>query len=116
MSHHNDLVIESPLAHVLKVADTLSGARPGARVNLEAGYQSRLSGIEEAINSFPGIVGIAIMNGGREVHVDVNNKRVSAEALERITNDIAAKIATDVAFPGQIKILVSRKFEAVAQA
>ncbi len=35
MSHHNDLVLETPLAHVLKTADTLSGARPGARVNLE---------------------------------------------------------------------------------
>src|SRR5262249_22269531 len=75
MSHHNDLVIETPLAYVLRAADTLSGARPGARVNLEEGYQMRLSGIESAVRSFPGVVSISIMNGAREVHVEVNHKR-----------------------------------------
>ena len=32
MSHHDELIVETPLAYVLKTADTLSGARPGARV------------------------------------------------------------------------------------
>ena len=29
MSHHNDLLVDTPMAHILKTADTLSGARPG---------------------------------------------------------------------------------------
>ena len=116
MSHHNDLVIETPLAYVLKAADTLSGARPGARVNLEEGYQTRLSGIESAVRSFPGIINIAIMNGGREVHVEVNHKRVSDTDLETLSQSIARKIEAEVAYPGEIKILVSRRFEATAVA
>ena len=116
MSHHNDLVIETPLAYVLRAADTLSGARPGARVNLEEGYQMRMSGIESCVRSFPGVVSLSIMNGAREVHVEVNNKRVQEHDLERLSQSIARKIETDVAFPGEIKILVSRRFEATAVA
>lgn len=116
MSHHNDLIVESPLAYVLRTADTLSGARPGARVNLEEGYQLRLSGIEACVRSFPGIVNIAIMNGAREVHVEVNHKRVPEHDLESLAANIARKVEEEVAFPGEIKILVSRRFEATAVA
>jgi ribonuclease Y len=116
MSHHNDLLVETPLAYVLRTADTLSGARPGARVNLEEGYQIRLSGIEGAVRSFPGVMNISIMNGGREVHVEVNHKRVQDHELEALSQGIARKIEQEVAFPGEIKILVSRRFEAMAVA
>lgn len=116
MSHHNDLVVDTPLAYVLKTADTLSGARPGARVNLEEGYQIRLSAIDDVIRSFPGIVKSAIMNGGREVHIEVNNKRIQGEELQSLSTAIAKKIEQDVAFPGQIKVLVTRRFEAVSVA
>jgi ribonuclease Y len=116
MSHHNDLIIESPLAYVLRAADTLSGARPGARVNLEEGYQMRLSGIESVVRSFPGVVSMSIMNGAREVHVEVNNKRVHEQDLEKLSQNIARRIETDVAYPGEIKIIVTRRFEATAVA
>lgn len=116
MSHHNDLVLETPLSFVLKSADTLSGARPGARINLEEGYQERLSAMEEAIKSFSGIQKVAIMNGGREVHIGVNHKRIREEDLQDFCAAIARKIEEDVAFPGQIKVLVTRRFEATAVA
>ncbi len=116
MSHHNDLVLETPLAFVLKSADTLSGARPGARINLEEGYQDRLAAMEEAIKSFPGIQRVAIMNGGREVHIGVNHKKIKEEELREFCNSIARKIEQDVAFPGQIKVLVTRRFEATSVA
>ncbi len=116
MSHHNDLVLDTPLSYVLKSADTLSGARPGARINLEEGYQERLSAMEEAIKSFPGIQKVAIMNGGREVHIGVNHKRIKEEELQSFCAAIARKIEQEVAFPGQIKVLVTRRFEASAVA
>lgn len=116
MSHHNDLIVESPLAYVLRAADTLSGARPGARVNLEEGYQSRLSGIESCVRSFPGILNISIMNGAREVHVEVNHKRIQEHDLDTLAADIARKVEAEVAFPGEIKILVTRRYEATAVA
>jgi ribonucrease Y len=111
MSHHNDLVLETPLAHVLKTADTLSGARPGARVNLEEGYQDRLRDIDDVIRSFHGITKSAIMNGGREIHIEVNHKRVKEGEIEALTTAIARKLEQDVAFPGQIKVMITRRFE-----
>lgn len=116
MSHHNDLVLETPLSYVLKTADTLSGARPGARVNIEEGYQIRLSAIDQAVRSFKGVEKIAIMSGGREVHVEVTPTKVKEHELQRLTSDIAKKIQDEVAFPGQIKVLVTRRFEATAVA
>ncbi len=111
MSHHNDLVLETPLSYVLKTADTLSGARPGARVNLEEGYQDRLRDIDDVVRGFPGITRSAIMNGGREIHIEVNNKRIKEDELQTLTAAIARKLETDVAFPGQIKVMITRRFE-----
>jgi ribonuclease Y len=116
MSHHADLIVETPLAYILRAADTLSGARPGARVNLEEGYQIRLDAISDVVRSFPGIYDFAIMNGGREVHIQVNHKQVKESAVKSYAKDIAKKIEESVAFPGQIKILVSRSFESTAVA
>jgi ribonuclease Y len=116
MSHHNDLNLETALSYVLKTADTLSGARPGARVNLEEGYQMRLSGIDAAVRSFPGVIDVAIMNGAREVHVEVNHKKVRDKDLEEMSKSMAEKITEEVAFPGEIKILISRIFEATSVA
>ncbi len=116
MSHHADLIVETPLAYILRAADTLSGARPGARVNLEEGYQIRLDAISEVVRSFPGIADFAIMNGGREVHIHVNHKAVKEAVVKALAKDIAKKIEETVAFPGQIKIMVSRSFESSAVA
>lgn len=56
------------------------------------------------------------MNGGREVHVEVNHKRVRDADLQSLSTEIAKRIETDVAFPGQIKVLVTRRFEATSVA
>lgn len=116
MSHHADLLVETPLAYVLMAADTLSGARPGARVNLEEGYQDRLSSIQDVVRAFPGVIKVEIMNGAREVHVEVNHKKVRVEELEAMSAAMARQIEENVTYPGQIKILVTRRFESIAVA
>lgn len=116
MSHHADLIIETPLAYVLQAADTLSGARPGARVNLEEGYQVRLTAIHEVIRSFNGIQDLSVMNGGREVHIHIDNEQIPEKEVKALTEAVARKIEQDVAYPGQIKILVTRTYESSSVA
>ena len=116
MSHHNDLLVETPLAWVLKSADTLSGARPGARVNIEEDYQSRLYAIEDLITGFSGVSKVMIMNGAREIHVDVDQSKVKEAELADLSQRIAAKLSAELTFPGQIKIILSRRFEATLVA
>jgi ribonucrease Y len=116
MSHHADLIVETPLAWVLMTADTLSGARPGARVNLEEGYKDRLSSIHDVVKAFPGVSKVEIMSGAREVHIEVHHKHISESDIDQLSQAIARKIEENVAFPGQIRIQVTRRFEAVAVA
>ena len=68
------------------------------------------------MRSFPGITKVAIMSGGREVHVDVNHKQVKEKNIQKLAEAIARKIEEDVAYPGQIKVLITRRFEASAVA
>ena len=116
MSHHSDLVLENPLAFTLMAADTLSGARPGARVNIEEGYQLRLSSISDTVKSFPGVDHMIIMNGGREVHVSVNHQKVSERKARQLAREIADKIEEDVSYPSQIKVQISRVVQSQAVA
>lgn len=116
MSHHSDLVLENPLAFTLMAADTLSGARPGARVNIEEGYQLRLSSISDTVKSFPGVDNMIIMNGGREVHVSVNHQKVSELRARQLAREIAEKIEEDVSYPSQIKVQISRMVQSQAVA
>lgn len=113
LSHHDDKVVETPHAYILKAADAMSGARPGARVDMEEGFQKRIEGIADVINSFQaqGVTGSAIMHAGREVHVFVDNRRCKDKDIEPLAQNICRKLESDVQFPGQIKVTVVRRIE-----
>jgi ribonuclease Y len=113
LSHHDDKIVETPHAYILKAADAMSGARPGARVDMEEGFQKRIEGIAEVINSFQtqGVTGSAIMHAGREVHVFVDNRKIKDKDIDPLAQNICRKLESDVQFPGQIKVTVVRRIE-----
>ena len=111
LAHHSDIVLETPESYALITADTLSGARPGSRINIEEGYQERLSALYEVVKSFPAVSKVEIMYGAREVHVDVNYKAVSEDNIQKLVSSIVKKIEEKVSYPGQIKVIVTRRFE-----
>lgn len=113
LAHHDDKMVETPHAYILKAADAMSGARPGARVDMEEGYQNRLASINEVVTSFSGrgVLGNVIMHAGREIHVFVDNRRVKQDSMEKLAQEICSKLQTDVQFPGQIRVTVVRRLE-----
>jgi ribonuclease Y len=113
LSHHDDKIVETPHAYILKAADAMSGARPGARVDMEEGFQKRIEGIADVINSFQGqgVTGSAIMHAGREIHVFVDNRRIKEKDIDPLAQNICRKLESDVQFPGQIKVTVVRRIE-----
>ena len=113
LSHHDDKIVETAHAYILKAADAMSGARPGARVDMEEGFQKRIEGIAEVINSFQaqGVTGSAIMHAGREIHVFVDNRRIKEKDIDPLAQNICRKLESDVQFPGQIKVTVVRRIE-----
>lgn len=115
-AHHDDEKPESVLAHLVSAADALSGARPGARKAMMESYVSRLTDIEEIVNSFEGVSKSYAISGGREVRVFVENEKVTDEQTVMLSRDIAKKIEDEMSYPGTIKITVLRETKAVGVA
>lgn len=115
-AHHDDEKPESVLAHLVAAADALSGARPGARKAMMESYVSRLTDIEQIVNSFDGVSRSYAISGGREVRVFVENENVTDEETVMLSRDIAKKIEEEMSYPGTIKITVLRETKAVGVA
>lgn len=115
-AHHDDEKPESILAHLVAAADALSGARPGARKAMMESYVSRLTDIEEIVNTFEGVSRSYAISGGREVRVFVENSKVTDEQTIMLSRDIAKKIEEEMSYPGTIKITVLRETKAIGVA
>ena len=115
-AHHDDEKPESVLAHLVAASDALSGARPGARKALMESYVSRLTDIEQIVNSFPGVTKTYALSAGREIRVLVVNDKVSDEQTIMLSRDIAKKIEDEMSYPGTIKVTVVRETKAVGIA
>ncbi|MEW5725023.1 MAG: ribonuclease Y [Thermodesulfobacteriota bacterium] len=116
MSHHEDVPPDSVLGVLVQAADTLSGARPGARREMLETYVKRLEDIERISNAFKGIQKSYAIQAGREIRIIVNSEQVSDEDAVLLVSDICRKIEQELSYPGQIKVTVIRETRAVDNA
>ena len=75
-AHHTDEPFNSPYAYLVAAADAMSGARPGARRQMEDNYVAKLEDLERITRSFRGIEEAFAVQGGREVRIYVQEDRV----------------------------------------
>jgi ribonuclease Y len=115
-AHHEDVQPESVLAILVQAADTLSGARPGARQEMLESYVKRLEGLEKIAMSFDGVSKSYAIQAGREIRIIVEGKTVDDDQAFIICRDIAKKIEKELTYPGQIKVTVIRETRAVEYA
>ena len=115
-AHHEDVPPQTILASLVQAADSLSGARPGARKELLENYVKRLEELEGLAMSFNGVSKAYAIQAGREVRVMVDADRVSDETTYLLCKDIAQKIETNMTYPGQIRVTVIREKRAVGFA
>lgn len=116
-AHHGDIAADTPIAQLVIVADRLSGSRPGARRESVENYAQRISSLEEAALTIPGVERAVALQGGREVRVTVKPVEVDDLRAVEIANDLASLYAASV-LPGQeIKVVVLRetRTEAIAR-
>jgi len=114
-SHHDD---DPPtvLANIIQAADALSGARPGARREMLETYVKRLDDLEKLAMSFSGISKSYAIQAGRELRIMVEADKITDEGATVLAREIAKKVETDLAYPGQIKVVVIRETRAVEYA
>jgi ribonuclease Y len=113
MAHHEDTTPESILDVLVQAADTLSGARPGARREILETYVKRLEHLERIAGSFSGITKTYAIQAGREVRIMVNSDLISDDMAAVLANDICRQVEKEMAYPGQIKVTVIRETRAV---
>jgi len=115
-SHHDDIEMEHPIAAIVQAADSISGARPGARREPLEGYVKRLEKLETIAKSFEGVAKTYAIQAGREVRVVVEHEKVDDLIADRLSQEIAGKIQEEMEYPGQIKVVVIREVRKVAFA
>lgn len=115
-SHHEDEPATSVIAHLVAAADALSGARPGARREMLESYVKRLEDLENICTSFPGVEKSYAIQAGREVRVLVESEKINDADSVMLAKDIAARIETELTYPGQIKVTVIRETRSMATA
>jgi len=114
-SHHED----SPKtleAIIVKVADAISGARPGARKDTYEQYIQRLEELEKVACSFKGVERSYAIQAGREIRIFVLPEEIDDLAAVKLSKEIAKKIESELKYPGEIKVTVIRETRIVEYA
>ncbi|HOC30779.1 MAG TPA: HD domain-containing protein, partial [Armatimonadota bacterium] len=112
-AHHDDIEPETVEAMLVRIADALSAARPGARrENLEA-YIKRLTQLEAIADSFEGVEKAYAVQAGREVRIMVRPTVVDDVKATTLAREVSRCIEEQMQYPGQIKVTVIRETRAV---
>jgi ribonuclease Y len=124
-SHHHDTDVaenahadhpQSLEAIIVDVADGISGSRPGARKDSYENYVKRLGDLEAIANSFEGVEKTYAIQGGRELRVFVEPKKLDDFASQKLARDIANRLENELKFPGEIRVQVIRDFRVIEYA
>jgi ribonuclease Y len=112
-SHHDDVEATTPEALIVRVCDSLSAARPGARNISAENFVERMRDLENIALSFNGIEKAYAISAGREVRVIVSPKAIDDLSAIKLARDIATKIESTMQYPGTIKVNVIRETRAI---
>lgn len=112
-AHHDEVEMTSLYSPIIQICDAISGARPGARREVQQQYIQRLKDLENLAMSNNGVEKAYAIQAGRELRVIVAAEKISDKAAEELSFNIANKIQTEMTYPGQVKVTVIRETRSV---
>ena len=115
-AHHEDIEPSTPEAIIVKIVDSISAARPGARNISAENFAERMKALENVATSFPGIDKAYAISAGREIRVIVEPKQIDDLSALKLARDIADKIEATMQYPGVIKLNLIRETRAIEYA
>lgn len=115
-AHHEDYPADTLEAVIVKTADAISGARPGARKDTLENYLQRLKDLEDIANKVEGVDKTYAIQAGREIRVFVKPDMVDDLQAQKIAKQIAERIEEELKYPGEIKVTVTRETRVVEYA
>lgn len=107
--HHDAEPQQTPEALLVKAADAISAARPGARQESFEKYLERIKDLEHLAVSYNGVKRAFAISAGREVRVLVDSDKVLDENVLKLSAQMAEQIEEEITYPGQIKVNVIRR-------
>lgn len=115
-AHHEDYEPESLEAILVKVADQISGARPGARKDTIENYLRRLEELEKIALNFRSVEKAYAIQAGRELRVFVKPEEIGDLESYKLAKDIANRIHQELTYPGEIKVTLIRETRIIEYA
>jgi ribonuclease Y len=115
-AHHEDIQATSVMDVILQAADTLSGARPGARREMIESYVKRIEDMEKIAMSLKGVNKSYAIQAGRELRIIVESDKIDDAEAAMICCEVAKKIEKELTYPGEIKVTVIRETRAIEYA
>ncbi len=115
IAHHEDKpkTIEGA---IIKAADGISGARPGARKQTLEQFLQRMEELEDTASNFPGVEKAYAIQAGREVRVFVQPQEIDDFNAYKMAKDIAQKIESELQYPGEVKVTLIRETRVIEYA
>lgn len=108
---HEDIPFSSIESMIVHVADSISGARPGARFDDYEGFLKHQQGLIDISMSQKGVTEAFVINGGREVRISVDPNQVKDHQLDELATIIRDQVQEFSTYPGSIVINVAREFQ-----
>jgi len=115
-SHHEEYPFSTPESFIVAAVDAISAARPGARRGTLENYVKRLEDLEQIASEFDGVKQAYAVSAGRELRVFVVPEQIDDFRALQLARDIAARIQSELKYPGEIKVNVIREMRAVEYA
>ncbi len=115
-AHHEEYPYETPESIIVQVADSLSGARPGARRDSIENYIKRLKELELIATELAGVDKAFAISAGREIRVLVNPEALNDYESNTLARTIATTIEAQLRYPGEIKVHVIRETRVISYA
>ncbi len=112
--HHEDIPFSSVESVIVHIADSISGARPGARYEDVEEYGKRLREMEEIAKKHDGVEDAYAFEAGRELRVIINPGKLDDAQTTIVASQIRDELSKSQAVPGEIKVTAIREFRAVA--
>lgn len=108
-AHHREVPPESAYAPLVMIADTMSGARPGARAASIEGLIRRQRGLETIALGFGGVLEAFALQAGRELRVIVQPTQVDDAGAADLARRLRKAVEEQLTLPGTVRITVIRE-------
>ncbi|MBU9788696.1 ribonuclease Y [Lentilactobacillus sp. IMAU92037] len=113
-SHHGDVDVTTPIAHLVAAGDSISGGRPGARSESVEEYVNRLKNLERIASEKKGVKESYAIQAGREIRIVVDPKQLDDQQNQKLAKQVKDQIEDELTYPGKIKVTSIRDFKAIA--